>query len=543
VQEEEEAEAGLGGREEEEEKEVQEEEAEEVVSGVRLAAVALCAAGSLALAAPAIAATRYVDEDAGAGGGTCTNPSDPCDQISDATGAAVSGEVILVGADLYSESVTLGAGVSLVASNFNPAFTADNGGVSEIDGGAGNGILVTAGAAREIGGLTIQGDSDAIELQGDAASTTVSIVGNTFASRDTQFDSRIQVSDGAGAANVTIERNAWAYDVPLTTTLGRIGIDDQTTGPLNAVVRNNSFDAVASPLVFNGSDPLITGNTMTRVYEDDGGTIKRAIDLIDSSATVEGNSIAADATSGLGVIIDNDGAGVDAPVLRRNSVTGFDSDALNVRGAPGTADTVTVSDALFTITSASFPVSAQDLAGTGSLSLTGVTLSKPSGSAIYAEDTRLLLDSSILSGGIAMFGATTCTSSFSRGAATGTPGDLTDCNDFATTAAPGFAGAADFHLAAGSAMIDAGNPASSTPLDLDGDPRALSGTPGCALAVGRQDIGADEFLPATGIGCPAVAPLPKSAKKCKKKRKKKGKRGSAAAKKKKCKKKKTKKKQ
>lgn len=470
--------------------------------GAIAAVVAALTCSCLAFAAPAMAVTRYVDEDAGAGGGTCTNPADPCDQVGDATAAAGIGDDILVGADLYSESVTLGDGVSLVASNFNPAFTADNGGVSEIDGGGGNGILVEPGIAREIRGLTIQGDADAIELQGGVADTRVSIIGNTFPSRSTQFDSRIQVSDGAGLANVTIEGNAWTWGAAVDPSMNRFGVFDDTTGPLNAIVRNNSFDAVSSPLVFTGNDPLISGNTMTRVYEDDGGTIKRAIDLTDSSATIEDNSIAADPTSGIGIIIVNTGADIDAPVVRRNSVTGFDSYAFSSRGIAGTADTATVSDSL--LTSDSFAVDAQGLSGAGSISLTGSTLQTDAGSPLYLDDTRLQLDSSILMpAGISAFGTSLCISKFSRGPTIGNP-DPFNCDDFATTAAPGFIGGGNFHLAAGSAMIDAGNPAATTSLDIDGNPRALSGAPACALTVGRQDIGADEFLGATGIGCPAV---------------------------------------
>jgi hypothetical protein len=489
----------------------------------RTAAAVIATIGLLAMAAPAQGQSiRYVDEDAGAGGAACSDPNDPCDQISDATAVAGAGSTIFVGADVYSESVTLNSGVSLVASNFNPAFTADNGGVTAIDGGAGNGILVAPGAiAREIRGFTIEGDADAIELQTGAAATTVSIVGNTFPSRDTQFDSRIQASNNTVSTNVTIEGNAWTWGAAVDTNLPRSGVVDDTTGPLNAVVRNNSFDAVSSPLVFSGNDPEITGNTMTRVYEDIGGTVKRAIDLTDSSATVEGNTIVADATSGLGIVVDNSGAIIDAPKLHRNAVTGFDSDALNVRGNGGTADTVTVGDSLFTHTGAGFAVNGTDLRAPGSLSLTGVTLDDPSGSVLYVDGTRLTLDSSILSGGISSFNASTCTSTFSRSPTTGTPGDLTNCDDFATTAAPGFVGSGDFRLAAGSAMIDAGNPAGAGPLDLAGNPRALLGTPACSQTAGVRDIGAYEFVGATGVGCPIAAPAP-VVKKCKKAKKKKG---------------------
>ena len=64
-----------------------------------------------------------------------------------------------------------------------------------------------------------------------------------------------------------------------------------------------------------------------------------------------------------------------------------------------------------------------------------------------------------------------------------------------TTLAPGFVGAANFHLGATSPLIDAGVPAAPAPgaTDIDGNARALDGDKNC---VARRDIGADEFVPA-----------------------------------------------
>ncbi len=129
-------------------------------------------------------------------------------------------------------------------------------------------------------------------------------------------------------------------------------------------------------------------------------------------------------------------------------------------------------------------------------------------------------------------GTATCAISFSRGFAIGGP-PADNCDDFQSTADPMFVSPArptDYHLQAGSPMIDAGNPLApgAGVLDIDGDPRALDATPACSGNVDRRDIGADEFAPVPATGCsPAAVPpvtQPQPKKKCKKGRKlKKGK--------------------
>jgi hypothetical protein len=79
---------------------------------------------------------------------------------------------------------------------------------------------------------------------------------------------------------------------------------------------------------------------------------------------------------------------------------------------------------------------------------------------------------------------------------TGAAGTSTYLPTAVTDLAPGFVDPAggDFHLAPGSALVDAGDPAAPAggALDLDGDARALAGTCGAAA---RRDIGADELAP------------------------------------------------
>ena len=80
---------------------------------------------------------------------------------------------------------------------------------------------------------------------------------------------------------------------------------------------------------------------------------------------------------------------------------------------------------------------------------------------------------------------------------TGEAGSATYLPSEVTALAPGFVDAAggNYHLAPGSPLIDAGDPAAPAAgeLDLDGDPRALAGA--CPAGAGRRDIGADEFVP------------------------------------------------
>ena len=170
---------------------------------------------------------------------------------------------------------------------------------------------------------------------------------------------------------------------------------------------------------------------------------------------------------------------------------------------------------------------------------TNVTVADSSGAELSLFNTSASLNSVIVGGpdpGISVAGDAICGIGFSRGPSIS--GDPNGCGGFQTTAAPGFAdpGTDDYHLAAGSPMIDMGDPAAPLggALDLDGDPRAADGDGDGTV---RRDIGADETATVQPTPpTPANPAAPGAAKKkCKKKRKKKG--GAGAAKRKKCKKK------
>jgi hypothetical protein len=175
------------------------------------------------------------------------------------------------------------------------------------------------------------------------------------------------------------------------------------------------------------------------------------------------------------------------------------------------------------------------LVDTVPLNATNITVVDSAGGSDISVQTGavLTLDSSIVGAGSSPFGIDqvgtgTCVISNSRGS-----GDAAPCDaGFVSTADPMFVNPAgnDYHLLAGSPMIDMGNTVAPAPgtLDVDGDDRALAVAAQCATPpAGRRDIGADEFVttcppPVTPPSTTPTTTPPK--KKCKKGRKlKKGK--------------------
>jgi hypothetical protein len=165
-------------------------------------------------------------------------------------------------------------------------------------------------------------------------------------------------------------------------------------------------------------------------------------------------------------------------------------------------------------------------------SATNVTVTASAGAEISLSNTALTLNSVIVGDpdpAITPGGDAACLISFSRGPSIAAGG--TGCGAFQTTAPPAFVDAATgtFHLAPGSAMIDAGDPAAPAPgiLDLDGAARSTDGN---GDGTARRDIGADETA-AAPLQPPATTPPSQAPAKKKCKRKKKRKRSAASAKK------------
>lgn len=196
--------------------------------------------------------------------------------------------------------------------------------------------------------------------------------------------------------------------------------------------------------------------------------------------------------------------GASSASLSRNAVTGYTT-AVAVDDTTGP---VTLAGDLLVANGMGLALSdaPPTWSGQGDVSATNVTFAS-NDTDISNTDADLTLDSSIVEDPITATGTATCLIDFSRGPVTGT-----GCDDFDTTADPGLVnpGGGNFHLAASSAMIDAGNPnPPAVPNDIDGDPRAVDGDGVCPPV---RDIGADEFVPAgPPLDCsPPPEPEPQS---------------------------------
>jgi hypothetical protein len=418
---------------------------------------------ALLLAAPAASATdAYVDQDTGddANIGTNCQQTDPCETIGGGITAASNlggGNTIRVddSATAYLTSVTLFSSMSLVADDFvDGVESADGRPVIRTSGGAA--IFISTGTGSDAG--TISGfrfqpnDLGAITVIGDA----VSIEDNVFE------------DPGASGNDVGI-----------------------TVGGHVDSIKGNSFSDLKVGMSISGT-----------------GTI-----------TIEDNELA-----------DSRNAAIASTkgtlVLDRNFIHGVISDGIALGGVSPTTQAVAVTTHRNRIVGGQTGVNMIDVAGPVSLNddlITGGTLyaigtldSNDDGdtqlsatnltaiaddaapSDISVDSTDLTLDSSVVGDhGIFSGGDAGCSISFSRGPTTA-PG-ASGCGGFQTTADPGLVdpGGGDFHLAAGSAMVDAGNPAAppAGTLDIDGDARVLEGDGACPLDP-RRDIGADELVAA-----------------------------------------------
>jgi hypothetical protein len=453
------------------------------------ACVASLASAALLAAVPAgaSAANTFVDATRPNDSGSCLTPATACETIGAGIAKATLGSSVFVvdpaAPTTYSESVVLGGGKSLVSLSPNSAETI-------IDNGTGPGmtpaILVpSAGGDGRIQGFTIRSDFQAI-----LARDQITVASNVFdedASLSSSSKANVQLDPAAGASVVT--GNVFRDPTPLTTAAQR-GLSLFNAG--TATVSGNSFSGFSQAILNGGAlaTPVISGNEISGTHPDTGAGA--AIDVEAGSPTITANRMhdpvipAGELASGISIKQAATGA-----TLRRNQITDH-SIGVEVIDAPG----VTLSSDLIA-RSGSVGVLATDTGADdvrhGDVTAINATIVESAGvppaSEIELMQTQLTLSSTIVgNGGIG--GTGTCLISFSRGPTTsGAP-----CQAFQTSATPGFVDpGANYHLRAGSAMIDAGDPSAPAfgELDIDGGLRAVDAIRPCGV---RRDIGADEFV-------------------------------------------------
>jgi hypothetical protein len=415
----------------------------------------------LALAAPASAGDRYVDDSGQNNLSTCTNATAPCRTIAYALTQAGAGDTIHIGGGTYGEAVLLADGKSVVAGNFNAPATA---GAAIVDGSAGTAIQ--SSTSGQIKGLRLRGDTNGLLVS--AGTPTVTNV--VFDDPSPNPTGRMRVT-GGGPAKVV--------DSTFTGT-GAVTSDwgVYLSGSGTAQVSNSKFTALSHALIGIGGFTSLeaTGNDI----EIDGATglnVGAGLLMVDGPLVATGNTIKAGGAGNTNGIYLADSRGT----LRRNRVTGASRTGVEAHAAtkPIVLEGNVIAD------SAGYGVGISALSGPFTLSGNTIVGNER---AIRFSGGTLTVDSTIVdAGAIEPSGGGVCEIAFSRGPTTAG----SSCQTFQTAAAPGFVGAGDYRLAAGSPLIDAGNPAAPAAgaTDLAGLARALDGDGDCTP---RRDIGAYE---------------------------------------------------
>lgn len=445
-------------------------------------ALALAALATLAHAGTAVATSYYVNGATGSDTNSClqpvpgTAPLGPCKTIGGAVGKATlsSGpDEVLVAGGTYNEGVAVDDGTALRALEVS-------GPKPVIEGGDTIGVDIIDGASVE--GFDIRSAYSPVQVLGPGSVLDNEITTTTSPVTKTH----IYIQSFAG--NVLIEGNTLSDDGDSEQT----GVFSTATASMNLTVRGNTFSGLRFPVWQQSGDgsPLIADNEISGLHGSDATGIL----VYQGTPVIVGNRIHSPSTTGTSGAFVADTNGPAGATLRRNTLEGLNYALLT--GNTGVTPMSISMDGDQITGSTSLAVSAFNTGPELTISATNVT-AYDNATAFSLTDSSLTLDSSILGDPISKFGTSTCAIIFSRGPATGTPGDLTDCNDFQTTADPLFAGPGDYHLLPGSPMIDAGNPAAPAAgiLDIDGGARALDATPACTGNVNRRDIGADEFAP------------------------------------------------
>jgi len=438
------------------------------------------AIGALLVPTGASAADRTVDAATGTNVGTCG--VSPCKTVAYALLWSAPGDRILVHPGTYAEQVTINNGKALVASG-TPRPT--------IDGGVGTAVSVTGPGVR-VEGLRLRGDVNAVSVSGAADDTVVK--DNVFDDTAANDTGKVAVANG----DVTITGNAFTADPQVNS---GVGVATYTAG--TAEIGGNTFAGFfnAVRVSSNPSHPANVHDNVLSGIHSKTPSIGWGIHAT-GSVSLTGNTITAGAVPGTasGVSLNDQGvAAVSA--TRRNRVSGFAANGLYA------AMTVASSTATFVGDVATGNGSGIAVYN-GKPTIRGATVVGNTDREIYLGNatTPLKLASSIVGDKGINTSGSSCTITFSRGPSTAG----SSCQQFQTSADPGFAGPGDYHLTATSPLVDAGDP--GLPLvgetDVDGHPRALIGLASGACKPARRDIGALEYAPDPAIGCPPVDPGP-----------------------------------
>jgi len=438
--------------------------------------------GLLLVPVAASAADRVVDASTGTNVGTCGVT--PCKTIAYAILWSASGDRILVHPGTYSEQVTIGGGKSLVAS----------GGVRPtIDGGAGTAVSVTGPGVR-LEGLRLRGDTNAVSVSGAADDTVVQ--DNVFDDPAANDNGKVAVANG----DVTITGNAFTADPQVNS---GIGVSTYTGG--TAEIGGNTFAGFFSAVrvASNPSHPASVHDNVISGVHSKTPSIGWGIHAT-GSASLTGNTVTAGAASGTasGVSLNDQGGVAAVTTTRRNRVSGF--------AVHGIYAATTVAGSAMTFVGDVITGNGSGLSlYNGKPTIRGATIVDNADREIYLGNatTPLKLVSSIVGDKGVYAGGSSCTITFSRGPSTAG----SSCQQFQTSAAPGFAAPGDYHLTAASPLLDVGD--TGLPLvgetDVDGHPRALVGLLSGACKTARRDIGALEYAPDPAITCPVdPGPLP-----------------------------------
>jgi hypothetical protein len=438
-------------------------------------AIVLAAMIAASLIVPASASALQADTYADASVATDTAPctqATPCRQISTALLDTAAGGTVHVADGNYTETLSVDGGKSLVYDGSGPPF-----GAVITSPSVATAISVGAGqSAGVISGFTLRASNTAVQLSGAGT-----ISGNRFDT--TTLNSFGIVTQGSDAKTIT------QNELTGSGTLAQTGVF--VTGVAN--VTGNTIVGMGTGINVSEGSPTITGNDVGASAFNGGVGILVQGGTFGAAPTITGNHVhGVDLGTGVRILQGGTVPTVGATLSRNRLISNGVGLSLDNSAGPVTLQ----SDLLVSNGTA---IIANDLAGgteNSNLSATNITIWGGSFGA-HLFDTALVLDSSIFGeAGITPEGTASCAITNSRG-----PAIAAGCSAFQTTASPQFVDQSNpdpalnnYHLAAGSPMIDHGNPLAPAvgARDIDGNARAIAGVCGGAV---RRDIGADEFKP------------------------------------------------